>query len=372
MLKFSHEVATSHKIGNNRLLKKMKTIQSEAKELLINLIKTPSLSKEEDKTALLFEEFLNKKNIPFHRKGNNIWARNLHFDDSKPTILLNSHHDTVKPNKSYTIDPFGALQKDGKIYGLGSNDAGASLVGLLSAFIYFYNQDLNYNLIFSATAEEEISGENGVKSILPDVGKMDFAIVGEPTKMDLAVAEKGLVVLNCTNKGTASHAAHQNHDNPIYKTAKDILKIENFEFDRISEVLGKVKATVTIVNAGNAHNVVPDHSDFTVDVRTNEHYSNQEIVEIMQKLLEAEVQPRSLHLNSSSIPLDHPIVEAAEKEGCHLYGSPTVSDQALMPFNSVKLGIGDSLRSHTADEFIYEEELEKGIEKYIAILKHLL
>ncbi len=350
----------------------MKTIQSEAKQLLINLIKTPSLSKEEDQTAILFEDYLNKKSIPFERKGNNIWAKNLYFDEARPTILFNSHHDTVKPNKSYTIDPFGALEKDGKLYGLGSNDAGASLVGLLSTFVYFYDQDLKYNLIFSATAEEEISGQNGVKSILSDLGKIDFAIVGEPTKMDLAVAEKGLVVLNCTNKGTASHAAHQNSDNPIYKTAKDILKVENFEFDKVSEVLGKVKATVTIVNAGNAHNVVPDHSDFTIDVRTNEHYSNQEIVDIMQDLLEAEVQPRSLHLNSSSIPLNHPIVKAAEKEGSKLYGSPTVSDQALMPFNSVKIGIGDSLRSHTADEFIYIEELEKGIEKYIAILKHLL
>ncbi len=350
----------------------MNNLQSEAKQLLINLIKTPSLSKEEDQTAILFEDYLNKKSIPFERKGNNIWAKNLHFDEARPTILFNSHHDTVKPNKSYTIDPFGALEKDGKLYGLGSNDAGASLVGLLSTFVYFYDQDLKYNLIFSATAEEEISGQNGVKSILSDLGKIDFAIVGEPTKMDLAVAEKGLVVLNCTNKGTASHAAHQNSDNPIYKTAKDILKVENFEFDKVSEVLGKVKATVTIVNAGNAHNVVPDHSDFTIDVRTNEHYSNQEIVDIMQDLLEAEVQPRSLHLNSSSIPLNHPIVKAAEKEGSKLYGSPTVSDQALMPFNSVKIGIGDSLRSHTADEFIYIEELEKGIEKYIAILKHLL
>ena len=350
----------------------MKNSFEEAKSLLINLIKTPSFSKEEDQTALHFEEFLKEKNIPFQRKGNNIWAKNLHFDEEKPTILFNSHHDTVKPNKSYTIDPFGALEKDGKLFGLGSNDAGASLVGLLSTFIYFYDKNLNYNLIFSATAEEEISGENGVKSILPELGKIDFAIVGEPTKMDLAVAEKGLVVLNCSAKGTASHAAHPNNDNPIYKAVRDIQKIENFEFEKVSEVLGKVKATVTIINAGNAHNVVPDHCDFTVDVRTNEHYSNQEIVEIFQHELESEVTPRSLHLNSSSIPLNHPIVEAAKAENCKLYGSPTVSDQALMPFNSVKLGIGDSLRSHTADEFIYLEELEKGIEKYIAILSHVL
>lgn len=350
----------------------MEQLINEAKDNLRQLIKIPSLSKEEEKTALIFENYLSKKNIPFQRKGNNIWAKNLHFDEALPTILFNSHHDTVKPNKSYTADPFGALEKDGKIYGLGSNDAGASLVGLLATFIFYYDKNLKYNLIFSATAEEEISGENGVASILEDLGIINFAIVGEPTKMDLAVAEKGLVVLNCTAKGTASHAAHPNNDNPIYKAVKDIRKIEDFEFEKVSEVLGKVKATVTIVNAGNAHNVVPDYCDFTIDVRTNEHYSNQEITDILSKLLDSEVQPRSLKLNSSSIPLDHPIVKAAEIEGCNLYGSPTVSDQALMPFDSVKLGIGDSLRSHTADEFIYWSELEKGIEKYIAILSHLL
>lgn len=350
----------------------MNHLYQQAKNLLSQLIKTPSLSREEDQTALLFEEFLKVKNIPFQRKGNNIWAKNLHFDEAKPTILFNSHHDTVKPNTSYTLDPFGALEINGKLFGLGSNDAGASLVGLLMTFNYYYDKNLRYNLIFSATAEEEISGENGVKSILPELGKIDFAIVGEPTQMNLAVAEKGLVVLNCVAKGTASHAAHQNNDNPIYKAVRDIQKIENFEFEKISDVLGKVKATVTILNAGNAHNVVPDHCDFTVDVRTNEHYSNHEIVNIFKQELESEVTPRSLHLNSSSIPLNHPIVEAAKAEGCELYGSPTVSDQALMPFDSIKLGIGDSLRSHTADEFIYLEELEKGIEKYIAILSHIL
>lgn len=350
----------------------MKTLIKEAEELLKQLIKTPSFSKEEAHTALIFENYLTQKGIPFQRKGNNIWAKNLHFDESLPTILFNSHHDTVKPNKSYTIDPFSALQIDGKLFGLGSNDAGASLVGLLATFIYYYDKYLKYNIIFSATAEEEISGENGVKSILDELGNINFAIVGEPTKMDLAVAEKGLVVLNCIAHGTASHAAHQNFDNPIYKAVRDIQKIENFEFDKISDVLGRVKATVTIINAGNAHNVVPDHCDFTIDVRTNEHYSNQEIVEIMENILESEVKPKSLNLNSSKIPLDHPVVIAAQKENCHLYGSPTVSDQAVMPFDSVKLGIGDSLRSHTADEFIYLHELEEGIEKYIKILSHIL
>lgn len=298
----------------------METLISEAKDLLRQLIKTPSFSKEEENTALIFEKYLNQKQIPFKRKGNNIWALNKEFDENLPTILFNSHHDTVKPNKSYTLDPFGAIEKDGKIYGLGSNDAGASLVGLLATFIYYYDKKLKYNLIFSATAEEEISGDNGVASILDQLGPIDFAIVGEPTKMDVAIAEKGLVVLNCTAHGTASHAAHPNSDNPIYKAMKDILTIENFEFEKVSEVLGKVKSTVTIVNAGNAHNVVPDHCNFTIDVRTNECYSNQEIVDIISNLLESEVHPRSLKLNSSSISKDHPFVKAAEATGCRLYG----------------------------------------------------
>lgn len=350
----------------------MKELQQQAEQFLKELIKTPSFSKEEENTALIIENYLKSKNIPFQRKFNNIWAKNLHFDENLPTILLNSHHDTVKPNKAYTIDPFSALEKDGKIFGLGSNDAGASLVGLWATFVHFYDKKLKYNLIFSATAEEEISGENGVKSILPDLGEINFAIVGEPTQMNMAIAEKGLVVLNCRANGTASHAAHINLDNPIYKAANDINKIRNLEFEKVSEVLGKVKATVTIVNGGYAHNVVPDHVDFTVDVRTNEHYTNAEIFEIFENLLDSEVQPRSLKLNSSKISKNHPIVLAGEKVGCELYGSPTVSDQAMMPFDSVKIGIGDSPRSHTADEFIYKSELYDGIEKYIKILNNLL
>lgn len=350
----------------------MEILKNDARNFLIELIETPSFSREEENTAQIIEKYLSLKNIPFQRKGNNIWAKNLHFDESLPTILLNSHHDTVKPNSAYTLDPFKAVEKDGKIFGLGSNDAGASLVSLWAVFTHFYAQKLKYNLIYAATAEEEISGPNGVKSILKDLGNIDFAIVGEPTKMDLAIAEKGLVVLNCVAKGTASHAAHINEDNSIYKAVRDIRKIQNFEFDKVSEVLGKVKATVTIVNAGSQHNVVPDQCYFTVDVRTNEHYSNSEIVEIFQEELESEIQPRSLVLNSSKISLNHPFVLAAQHENCGLYGSPTVSDQALMPFDSVKMGPGDSTRSHTADEFIYQKELDEGIEKYIKILSHIL
>lgn len=350
----------------------MKELQQQAEQFLKELIKTPSFSREEENTALIIERYLKEKKIFCYRKSNNIWAKNFYFDENLPTILLNSHHDTVKPNTSYTVDPFSALEKDGKIFGLGSNDAGASLVGLWAAFVHFYGKKLKYNLIFSATAEEEISGEDGVKSILPELGEINFAIVGEPTQMNMAIAERGLVVLNCTAKGTASHAAHINNDNSIYKAVDDINKIRNYNFEKVSEILGKVKATVTIFNAGNAHNVVPNHADFTVDVRTNEHYQNEEIVEIFENLLESEVHPRSLKLNSSKISRNHPIVLAGEKEGCELYGSPTVSDQALMPFDSVKIGIGDSPRSHTADEYIYKSELYDGIEKYIGILEHLL
>lgn len=350
----------------------MEHLKKDARNFLIELIETPSFSREEENTALIIEKYLKSKNISFQRKMNNIWAKNLHFDDNLPTILLNSHHDTVKPNSSYTIDPFVALEKDGKIFGLGSNDAGASLVSLWAVFIYFYDKKLRYNLIYAATAEEEISGENGVSSILKDLGEINFAVVGEPTKMDLAIAEKGLVVLNCISKGTASHAAHQNEDNSIYKASRDIQKVQQLKFNKESEVLGKVKATVTIINAGSQHNVIPDQCHFTIDVRTNENYTNQEIVEIFRKELESEIEPRSLSLNSSRIDLDHPFVEAAKLENCSLYGSPTVSDQALMPFDSVKIGPGDSTRSHTADEFIYQKELDAGIEKYIKILSHIL
>lgn len=350
----------------------MENVKKEARNFLIELIETPSFSKEEENTAFIIEKYLSLKNIPFQRKGNNVWAKNNHFNESLPTILLNSHHDTVKPNSAYTLDPFKAIEKNGKIFGLGSNDAGASLVSLWAVFVYFCNKKLKYNLIYAATAEEEISGQNGVKSILEDLGNISFAIVGEPTKMDLAVAEKGLVVLNCVAKGTASHAAHPNEDNSIYKAVRDIQKVQNFEFDKISKVLGKVKATVTIVNAGSQHNVVPDQTHFTIDVRTNEHYSNAEIVDILGNELESEIQPRSLALNSSKINLEHPFVWASQNEYCKLYGSPTISDQALMPFDSVKIGPGDSTRSHTADEFIFHNELDEGIEKYINILSHIL
>lgn len=350
----------------------MNSLLKDAEIFLKELIATPSFSKEEEQTALIIEKWLKKYGVEFSRKHNNIWAKNKYFDASLHTILLNSHHDTVKPSEFYTLDPFSAIDKDGKIYGLGSNDAGASLVGLWTAFIYFYDKKLKYNLIFSATAEEEISGKNGVESILGELGDIAFAIVGEPTSMNLAIAEKGLVVLDCEVTGKASHVAHYSNENSIYNALEDILKVKEYRFDRVSEVLGETKAVVTIINGGDAHNVVPDKTRFTIDVRTNELYSNQEIVDIFQKLLKAKVTPRSLRLNSSKIEQNHPFVLAAVEEGCFCYGSPTLSDQALLPFDSVKIGIGDSLRSHTADEYIYKEEFYNGIEKYIKILSRIL
>jgi acetylornithine deacetylase len=347
-------------------------LHSEALALLKDLIRTPSFSREEEGTAAIIEGYLAAHGIPFFRKHNNVWARNLHFDPALPTILLNSHHDTVRPNEGYTVDPFGAVERDGKLYGLGSNDAGASLAGLFAAFAYYYPKRMRYNLIFAATAEEEISGANGIAALLGDLGEIFGAIVGEPTGMDAAVAEKGLVVIDCIARGTASHAAHENRDSAILHAVEDIIRIRDHAFDKVSDLLGPVKATVTIVQAGTQHNVVPDHANFTIDVRTNEHYTNEEVVAIIRDLLRSEVRPRSLRLNASRIAADHPLVQAAQAEGCRLFGSPTLSDQALMPFPSVKIGIGDSRRSHTADEFIYLDELTTGIDTYIRILRHML
>ncbi len=349
------------------------TLTEEVIALLKQLISIPSLSKEEDKTADAIQHFIETKGIATHRKLNNIWCFNKYFDKNKPTILLNSHHDTVKPNSGYTLNPFEPVIKDGKLYGLGSNDAGASLVSLLATFVHFYNQkDLNYNLIYAATAEEEISGVNGVELILPLLGAIDFGIVGEPTQMQLAIAEKGLLVIDCIAKGKAGHAAREEGENAIYNALKDIYWFQNFEFPEISETLGKVKMTVTIINSGSQHNVVPDTCKFTVDIRVTDKYRNAEVLEIVKQHITSEVTPRSLRLNSSSIPKNHAIVQAGIELGRTFYGSPTSSDQAVMNFSTLKMGVGDSARSHTADEFIYLAEIEEGIELYIELLEKVI
>lgn len=341
--------------------------------LLKNLIETPSFSSEEDLTAQLLENWFQEYNIPYTRTQNNVWSTNQYFDDSKPTLLLNSHHDTVKPNNGYTKDPFKAIVEDGKLYGLGSNDAGGCLVSLLATYTYFYIQEnLQYNLVFAGTAEEESSGPNGLNGLLKTLPKIDVAIVGEPTLMNLAIAEKGLVVFDAEVSGTPSHAAHPNHDNAIYNTIEVLQWFKDITFEKTSETLGDVKLTVTQINAGKQHNAVPAEVKLVVDVRVNDQYTNQEVSDFLQEHAPCKIEPRGLHLNSSSIPVTHPLVQAGIALGRETYGSPTLSDQAVLSCPSLKLGPGDSTRSHTADEFIYLQEIEEGIALYIQLLEKVL
>ncbi|NCT09223.1 MAG: M20 family metallo-hydrolase [Flavobacteriia bacterium] len=352
----------------------LKKLTIEAISLLKKLIETPSFSAEEDQTALLIENWFKQFEIPYQRSRNNIWAMNNYFDDSKPTLLLNSHHDTVKPNSAFTKNPFKAIVENGKLFGLGSNDAGGCLVSLIATFTYFYHQrNLKYNLVIVASAEEESSGENGLNSMLSIIPKIDVAIIGEPTLMNLAVAEKGLVVFDAVVEGTPSHAAHPNSDNAIYKTIEVLQWFKDFKFEKNSTTLGEVKMTVTQINAGKQHNVVPAHVDLVIDVRVNDAYSNQEIASILQEKAPcSKIVPRSLRLNSSSISADHELVKAGIAIGRKTYGSPTLSDQSVLSCQSLKLGPGDSTRSHSADEFIYIAEIEEGIAIYIALLEKVL
>jgi len=348
-------------------------LTKEAIILLKKLISKQSFSGEENETALLIMQWFSDHDIKFESKVHNVWAKNKHFDSSKKTILLNSHHDTVKPNKGYTKDPLNPEVIDGKLYGLGSNDAGGCLVSLLATFTYFYNKkDLKFNIVMVASAEEENTGQNSLVSILNLLPEIDFAIVGEPTLMNLAIAEKGLMVINCEAKGTSGHAAHGTGDNAIYNALDDILWFKTYEFPKVSETLGKVKMTVTQINAGHQHNVIPSNCNFVVDVRVTDAYSNEEVFKIIEENVTSEVCPRSLRLNSSSIPKEHPIVKAGIKWGRSTYGSPTISDQAILSCPSLKLGPGESLRSHTADEFIYLHEIEEGIDLYIKILEEII
>lgn len=348
-------------------------LQKDSLELLKQLIRIQSFSKEEDKTGDAIEQFLQQREIKTFRKLNNIWAYNKHFDASKPTVLLNSHHDTVKPNSGYTRDPYDAAVEDGKLYGLGSNDAGGCLVSLIATFLYFYDQEnLTYNICLATTAEEEISGNNGLELVLPDLGELEFAIVGEPTQMNLAIAERGLLVLDCTSTGKAGHAAREEGDNAIYKALKDIEWFRNYRFSKISEVFGPLKMTVTIINAGSQHNVVPATCTFTVDVRVTDAYTNEEVLKIIRTNVDCEVKPRSIRLKPSSIDKEHPLVQAGIALGRTTYGSPTTSDQALLSIPSVKVGPGDSARSHMADEYVYVDEIAKGIELYIKMLEPVI
>ncbi|WP_158838465.1 M20 family metallo-hydrolase [Polaribacter sp. L3A8] len=353
---------------------RIEKLTENAIDLLKNLIETQSFSTEEHNTAKLIEGWFIENEIPFKRTKNNIWATNKHFDESKPTLLLNSHHDTVHPNSAYTKDPLKAIVEDGKLYGLGSNDAGGCLVSLIATFTNFYEQEnLKYNLVIVASAEEENSGPDGLNSMLKIIPHIDVAIVGEPTLMNLAVAEKGLVVFDAVVEGTPSHAAHPNNNNAIYNTIEVLQWFKDFKFDKPSVALGDVKMTVTQINAGKQHNVVPAHVDLVVDVRVNDAYSNKEIADILQEKSPCtKITPRSLRLNSSSISTNHDLVKAGIAMGRETYGSPTLSDQSVLTCQSLKLGPGDSTRSHSADEFIYLAEIEEGIKIYVELLNRVI
>lgn len=340
-------------------------------DLLKTLIETPSLSREENEAANKVENFIIEKGLHANRKNNNIWCIAPGYDIHKPTILLNSHIDTVKPVSAWKRNPFSAVEENGRIYGLGSNDAGASLVSLLHVFLYLSKKEQPYNLIFLASSEEEISGKNGIESVLTELPPIHFAVVGEPTQMNPAIAEKGLMVLDCSVYGKSGHAARNEGDNAIYKSLKIIEKFRDFKFPKNSDILGPVKLSVTMIQSGTQHNVIPDRCNFVVDVRTNELYSNQDALTILKENIPCEIVPRSLRLNSSRIGKEHPFILRAEILGLIPFGSPTLSDQALMPFTSVKIGPGNSSRSHTADEYIETNEIREGIELYIKLLDNL-
>ncbi len=349
------------------------TLYTDAVALLSRLISIQSFSKEEDKSADEIVDFLHQKKIKAKRFLNNVWAINKRFDSSKPTILLNSHHDTVKPNKGYSLDPFFPLIKEDKLYGLGSNDAGGCLVALTATFIYFYEtENLPFNLLFAATAEEEVSGKKGIEALLQEENfnqyKIHSGIVGEPTLLKMAIAEKGLLVLDCTAHGKAGHAAREEGENAIYKALTDIEWFRNYRFEKVSSLLGPMKMSVTIINAGSQHNVVPHECIFTVDVRVNELYTFEEVLSIIHQHTSCFIQPRSTRLRSTSISVNHPLIKSGLSLGKTYYGSPTTSDKALMPFSTLKMGPGDSARSHTADEFIYLDEIKNGIETYVALI----
>ena len=345
---------------------------SEAITLLSSLVSIPSVSREEEQVADFLQNYMERSGIMTGRSGNNIWCVSPMFDTKKPTILLNSHIDTVKPVNGWRKQPFTAKMEDGKLYGLGSNDAGASVVSLFEVYRYLSATEQAYNLIFLASCEEEVSGKNGIESVLPQLPPIALGVVGEPTEMHPAIAEKGLMVLDVTAHGKAGHAARNEGENAIYKALDDIQWFRNYRFPKESSFLGPVKMSVTQVNAGTQHNVVPDICTFVVDIRSNECYSNEELFQEICSHIQSEAKARSFRLNSSHIDAEHPFVKRAVELGRTPFGSPTLSDQALMHFPSVKIGPGKSSRSHTADEYIRVSEIEEAIGMYIKILDGLV
>ncbi|HTD99776.1 MAG TPA: M20 family metallo-hydrolase [Mucilaginibacter sp.] len=345
---------------------------SESVALLQRLIETPSFSGEETAAADLVQQYLSSYSIKTKRKGNNVWCYNKYYDPAKPTILLNSHLDTVKPNDGYTNDPFCPEISGGRLYGLGSNDAGGCLVSLIAAFMHFYSfQGLSFNLCLAATAEEENSGNGGIKSILPLLGKLELAIVGEPTLLQMAVAEKGNLVIDCISQGRSGHAAREEGDNAIHKCMRDLEWFMTYQFPQESKGLPPVKMTVTIIKAGLQHNIVPARCEFTVDIRHDDTYTHLDILDIIKLNTSVQVNARPGSLGASSVSLEHPIVKTGIAIGCKTYNSPTSSDQAWLNFPSVKMGPGNSARSHSSDEFIFLEEIKKGISLYIKLLDTL-
>lgn len=351
----------------------LQTLTEESIDLLDRLIATPSTSRDEAATADIIEEFLRsrvKGNV--QRLYNNVYVRTPMWDDSRPTLLMNSHHDTVRPSASYTRDPYEATHEEGRIYGLGSNDAGASAVSLIAAYRYMEMQELPYNMLLAISAEEEVMGEHGMRALLPELGHIDMALVGEPTGMNAAVGERGLVVMDCTAHGVRGHAARNEGINAIDKAIADIERIRNFRFERCSELLGDIKMTVTQISAGTQHNVIPDECKFVIDIRTTDAYTNEETVKIVQQLLEADAKERSTRVHASAIYPEHPLVKAASAIGRTTFVSPTTSDMALMHgIPSLKMGVGESCRSHGADEYVLESEIVEGIKVYIDFLSAL-
>ena len=345
----------------------IKQLSQEAVELLSQLISTPSVSREETTAADILADFIGKCGLPVTRIGNNILVQEA-LDDNKPTLLLNAHIDTVKPVSTWTRDPFTPTIEDDRLYGLGSNDCGGGLVSLLQAYRVLRGLPTSYNLVFLASCEEEVGGANGFSLALPQLPKIDVAIVGEPTGMQPAIAEKGLMVIDAVAHGVSGHAAREEGVNAIYEAIEDLQFIRNYKFRKKSLLLGPTKMTVTIINSGSQHNVIPDECRFTIDVRTNEFYQNEFLFAFLQKHLKSELKARSFRLSSSHIPVGHPLIQRCVDMGMNPFGSPTLSDQALMPFPSFKLGPGQSARSHSADEFICISEIEQAIATYIKLL----
>ena len=344
------------------------TMTDEAVGLLKELIAIPSVSREEAQAADCLQRYIELQGMETGRKGNNVWCLSPAFDLKRPTLLLNSHIDTVKPVAGWRKDPFTPTESNGRLYGLGSNDAGASVVSLLQVFLALCRTAQPYNLVFLASCEEEVSGAGGIECVLPLLPPISFALVGEPTEMQPAIAEKGLMVLDVTATGRSGHAARDEGDNAIYKVLDDVAWFRDYRFPRVSPLLGPVKMSVTQVNAGTQHNVIPDRCTFVVDIRSNECYTNEELFAEICRHLHCEAKARSFRLGSSHAPEGHPLVQRAIELGRVPFGSPTLSDQALMPFPSLKMGPGKSSRSHTADEFIFIKEIEEAIGLYLSLL----